>query len=74
MWLTVLKTLAVAWLVIGLAVLVVVGVRRSRSNRGNPNWYRRPGGQPGHVSSMSGIMPNTPLPEWIDWTDDQHVT
>jgi hypothetical protein len=72
MWLTTFKVALVAGLAISLAVLVIAGVRRSRANRGNPDWFQRPGGQPGHQASMRGYMPNTPLPEWIDWDDDQH--
>jgi len=70
MGLYIFKVLLIAGIVIAVLVLVIAGVRRSRANRGNPNWYRRPGGQPSHVASMRGTMPNTPLPEWADPDDD----
>jgi hypothetical protein len=70
MWLTLFKAALAAGLVIGLTVLIIAGARRSRANRANPNWFRRPGGQPGHVASLRGAMPDTPLPEWIDWHDE----
>jgi hypothetical protein len=47
MWLTLLKTLLIVWLAIGLTVIVIVGVRRSRANRGSmpatplPEWVDR---------------------------------
>jgi hypothetical protein len=68
MWLMLLKVLLIAWLVIGLTVIVVGSVRRSRANRGDPNWTRRT--QPGYEASIHGSMPATPLPEWVDWDDD----
>ena len=70
MWLTLLKVLLIAWLTIGLTVVVVMGVRRSRANRGDPNSTRRTRGQPGYEASIRGNMPATPLPEWVDWDDD----
>ena len=70
MWLTLFKALLVVGLAIGLVVMTLVGVRRSRANRGDPRWSRRPGGQPGHEASIRGNMPATPLPEWIDWDED----
>jgi hypothetical protein len=72
LWIALLRLIfRVAGLAISLAVLVIAGVRRSGANRGNPDWFRRPGGQPGHQTSIRGDMPNTPLPEWIDWDDDK---
>lgn len=65
-----LKVLLIAWLVIGLATIAAVGIRRSRRNRGDPKWSRRTGGQPGFLASIKGVMPSTPLPEWVDWDDD----
>lgn len=69
MWLTLLKVMLIAWLVTGLAVVVIMGIRRSRANRGDPNWTRRTGGQPGYEASIRGDIPATPLPEWVDWDD-----
>ncbi|MBB3606179.1 hypothetical protein FHT40_005868 [Mycolicibacterium sp. BK556] len=62
MWLTLLKILLVIFLVGSAAVIVVVGVRRSRANRGDPRWSQQHQGQPGHLASIRGIMPKTPLP------------
>jgi hypothetical protein len=70
MWLVVLKVFLVALPALGLAILVVAGVRRSRANRGDPRWTRRASGQPGYEASLRGNMPATPLPEWIDLDDD----
>jgi hypothetical protein len=70
MWLTLLKALLIVWLAIGLTVIVIVGVRRSRANRGSPNWSGRTGGQPGYEASIRGSMPATPLPEWVDRDDE----
>jgi hypothetical protein len=66
MWLTLLKVLLIVWLAVGLTVIVIVGVRRSRANRGDPNWSRRTGKQSGYEASIRGSMPATPLPEWVD--------
>lgn len=38
---TVLEVLLLAWIMLALAVMVVMGVRRSRRNRSDPNWSRR---------------------------------
>jgi hypothetical protein len=70
MWPNIFKAALVTGLVIGLLVLIIAGLRRSRANRGNPNWFQRPGGQPSHVASIHGTMPNTPLPERINWDND----
>ena len=70
MLLTLLKVLLIAWLAIGLTIMVIMGVRRSRANRGDPNWTRRTVGQPGYEASIRGNMPATPLPERVDWDDD----
>jgi hypothetical protein len=70
MWLTLLEVLLIAWLAIGLTIAVIIGVRRSRANRGDPKWSRRIGGQPGFEASIRGNMPATPLPEWVDRDDD----
>jgi hypothetical protein len=42
MWLTLFKALLIAWLAIGLTVMVIMGVRRSRANRGDPGTLGRP--------------------------------
>jgi hypothetical protein len=65
-----LKVLLIAWPAIGLRIMVIMGVRRSRANRGDPNWTRRTGGQPGYEASIRGNMPVTPLPERVDWDDN----
>jgi hypothetical protein len=70
MWLIVLKVILVGVLTLGVAVLVVAGVRRSRANRGDPRWTRRASGQPGYEASVRGTMPETPLPDWVDGNDD----
>lgn len=70
MWLIAVKVLLVVFLTLSMAVLVVASVRRSRANRGDPRWMRRAGGQPGYEASVRGNMPATPLPEWVDWDDD----
>ncbi|WP_431240959.1 hypothetical protein ACQ86B_28980 (plasmid) [Mycolicibacterium aichiense] len=62
MWLTVFKVLLVTFLVVSVAVIVVVGVRRSRANRGDPRWSQPHQGQPGHLASIRGVMPKTPRP------------
>jgi hypothetical protein len=73
MWFTLLKVLPIAWLAIGLTVMVIMGVRQSRANRGDPDWTRRTGGQPGYEASIRGNMPATPLPEWVDRNDDPSI-
>jgi hypothetical protein len=65
-----LKIVLIAWLAVGLTTLVIAGIRRSRANRGDSRWSRRAGGQPGYEASIRGNMPVTPLPEWVDWSDD----
>jgi len=54
----------------GTAAIVVRGFRRSRANRGDPNWTNTRGGQPGFEASVHGAMPRTPLPEWAYWDED----
>jgi hypothetical protein len=70
MWLTVLKILLVSFLVVGATVVVVVGVRRSRANRGDPRWSQQHQGQPGHLASIRGVMPKTPQPDGETGPDD----
>ncbi|QUR69954.1 hypothetical protein F6B93_19305 [Mycobacterium spongiae] len=70
MWLTFLKALLIAWLVIALAAILVGAIRRSRRFRSYPNWSERGREQPGFEASIRGAMPVTPLPEWVDWDDD----
>jgi heme/copper-type cytochrome/quinol oxidase subunit 2 len=38
MWLTVFKVFLIAFLIISIAVIVIVVVRRSRANRRDPRW------------------------------------
>lgn len=71
MWLIVLKVSLIVWLAVAVAVMVIVGVRRSRRNRSDPNWSRGAGALPGYAASIRGAMPATPLPEWVDWDEDQ---
>jgi hypothetical protein len=65
MWLTLFKAFLVVFLVVSVAVIIAVGVRRSRANRGNPDWTHR-NTQPGHMQSLRGTMPAMPRPEWAD--------
>lgn len=74
MWLTVLKVLLIAWLVIGVVILITGAIRRSRANRGDVNWSRRTRRQPSHTGSVYGHLPQTPLPEWVDWEDNDLET
>jgi hypothetical protein len=71
MWLTLLKVSLIVWLAVAVAAMVIVGLRRSRRNRSDPNWSRGPGALPGYAASIRGTMPATPLPEWVDWDEDQ---
>lgn len=64
MWLTAVKALLVVFLVVAVGALVIRGMRRSRANRDNPQWSQPHHGQPGHVASLRGVMPKTPLPTW----------
>lgn len=67
--LLVLKVALIAFVVGGTIALITRGVRRSRANRLDPRW-KGDIGQPGYEASAFGAMPNTPLPEWIYWHDD----
>lgn len=69
MLLLVLKVALLAFIIVGTVALITRGVRRSRANRLDPRWNPR-SGQPGYEASVSGAMPNTPLPEWAYWDDD----
>jgi hypothetical protein len=71
MWLTLLKVSLTVWLAVAVAVMAIVGIRRSRRNRSDPNWSRGAGALPGYAASIRGTMPATPLPEWVDWDEDQ---
>jgi hypothetical protein len=71
MWLIVLKVGLIAWLAAAVAVMVVVGIRRSRRNRHDPRWSRGKGTRPGFVASLRGNMPATPLPAWDDPNNDE---
>jgi hypothetical protein len=67
--LVVLKVALIAFVVGGIVALVVRGVMRSRANRADPRW-KAYGGPPGYPGSLRGVMPDTPLPEWVHWDDD----
>jgi hypothetical protein len=64
----ILKVALLAFIVGGVAAIIIRGRRRSRANRGDPNWMPR--GQPSHEASAHGAMPSTPLPEWVYWNDE----
>ncbi|OBB68466.1 MULTISPECIES: hypothetical protein [unclassified Mycobacterium] len=71
--LLVLKVALIAFIVVGTGVLIARAIRRSRTNRLDPRWKGR-SAQPGYEASAHGAMPNTPLPEWAYWDDedDEH--
>jgi hypothetical protein len=71
MWLIALKVGLIVWLVIAVAVVVVVGIRRSRCNRGDTRWSSGKSPRPGFVASLRGNMPATPRPEWADQNNDE---
>ena len=62
MWLTVFKVALVVFLVVSVTYIVATGVRRSRANRGNPDWTHRTT-RPSHSSSLRGVLPATPRPD-----------
>ena len=64
MWSTVVIALAVGWSVVATVILVVVFVRRVRAN-GHPKWP-----EPESLPTMYPRAPRTPLPEWVNWDDD----
>jgi hypothetical protein len=64
-----LKIALVIFCIAGTVALITRGLRRSRANRLNPLWKGR-GVQPGYEASAHGAMPNTPLPEWAYWDED----
>lgn len=68
MWLVlVLKVALVVFLVVGTAAIVVTYIRRSRTAR----FRQEPNPTLGSLSQM-GVVPPTPLPEWVHWTDSDH--
>jgi hypothetical protein len=67
--LLVLKVALIASVVGGTIALTTRGIRRSRANRLDPRWKGN-GGQPGYEASAFGAMPDTPLPEWAYWDDE----
>ena len=73
MWLIALKALLVIFLVVAVGVLVIRGIRRSRANRGDPRWSQPHQGQPGHMASLHGVMPKTPLPTMGDGEDEPNA-
>jgi hypothetical protein len=64
----VLKVALLLFIVGGVAAIIIRGVRRSRANRGDPNWNSSRA-QPGFEASARGAMPRTPIPVWVDWDD-----
>lgn len=69
MVLLVLKVALIAFIVGGTVALITRGVRRSRANRLDPRWKANRT-QPGYEAFALGAMPNTPLPEWVNWDDE----
>lgn len=67
--LLVLKVALIAFVVGGTIALITRGIRRSRANRLDPRWNGH-SRQPGYEASALGAMPNTPLPEWAYWDDE----
>lgn len=67
--LLILKVALIAFVVGGTIAVITRGIRRSRANRLDPRWNGHIG-QPGYEASVSGAMPNTPLPEWAYWDDE----
>lgn len=63
MWLTAFKVALVVFLFVSVAYIVASGMRRSRANRGNPDWTHR-NTRPSHSSSLRGVLPAMPRPEW----------
>lgn len=67
----VLKVALIAFNIAGTAALILRAVRRARANRRDPRWNAcRSLGQPGYEAMVYGAMPNTPLPEWAFWDDE----
>ncbi|BBZ76896.1 hypothetical protein MANY_22330 [Mycolicibacterium anyangense] len=65
MWLVVLKVALVAFLAIGVGILIFAYARRAReikSQRIGPDPDMGP-------STTWGIVPPTPLPEWAYWDE-----
>lgn len=60
------KFALIAFIIAGCAILLITYVRKSRRSR--PRWMDE--SQYGHFASMRGSMPPMPLPEWVDWDDD----
>jgi hypothetical protein len=69
----VLKIALLTFVVGGVATLIARGVRRWYANRSDPRWQEYPG-VPGYEASARGVMPNTPLPEWAYWDDDDDAS
>ncbi|BBY13440.1 hypothetical protein MMARJ_41800 [Mycobacterium marseillense] len=67
--LLILKVALIAFVVGGTVAVITRGIRRSRANRLDPRWKGHIG-QPGYEASALGAMPNTPLPEWVYWDDE----
>ncbi len=64
MWLQIFKFVLLAFIAIGVTVIVITYIRKSRTVR------FRPRSDP-NLGSLSTVgVPPTPLPEWVHWTDD----
>ncbi|MBB3751056.1 hypothetical protein FHT44_003551 [Mycolicibacterium sp. BK634] len=57
----ILKVALLAFIIGGVAAIVIRTRSRSRANRGDPNWMSR--GQPSNEASAHWAMPSTPLTE-----------
>jgi hypothetical protein len=68
MVLDIVKVAAVIVIVVGVGVLVVTFIRKSRAN-GFPTYESN-----SHYAQMRGAMPPTPKPEWVDWEDEESST
>lgn len=68
-----LKIALIAFVVGGSVALIIRGVRRPRANRLDPRWNAQ-FDQPGYEASAFGAMPNTPLPEWVGWNENDSRT
>ncbi|AWT54331.1 hypothetical protein [Mycolicibacterium smegmatis] len=67
MWLTLAKWALLAFIAIGVTIFVVAYLRNVRKfktqrYRSNPNLG---------PSTTWAVVPPTPLPEWVDWDDDE---
>ena len=63
MWLAILKIALAAFLVVGVGIVVVTFIRKSRV-KGFPTPESS-----SHFWQAEGAMPPTPKPEWVDWDE-----